>query len=261
MKLCLTIAGSDPSAGAGIQSDLKVFHNHACHGCSITSLETIQNTLGVKEVYLQNPEIIAKQIHALRQDFSFDAIKLGALGSEAIVRKILDSAILENSTVIIDPVFISSSGKELFSHNASEIYKEFLIKKAFLITPNIAEASALSNIEIKSIADMKKAAEIILKLGANAVLIKGGHLQGDYCIDLLLSNQGFLEIKNPKIKTKNTHGTGCYLSANITALIAKNISLIQAVTKACELTFRAIKTAPGLGNGNGPLNFLIKSED
>lgn len=261
MKTCLSIAGSDPSGGAGIQSDLKVFHNHACYGCSITTLETIQNTLGVKEIFVQQKEIITKQIGALEEDFRFDAIKLGALGNEIIVKEILASTILENSAVIIDPVFISSSGKELFSKNAAAIYKEFLLNKAFLITPNLDEASALAGINISTISEMKKAAEIILKLGANAVLIKGGHLAGDTCTDLLLSKSGFLEITNPKIETKNTHGTGCYLSATITALVAKKVPLESAVKKACELTYKAIKTAPRLGKGNGPLNFLIKSED
>lgn len=259
MKTCLTIAGSDPSGGAGIQSDLKVFQAQGCYGCSIATLETIQNTTGVKEVYLQKPEIIDKQIKALIEDFHFDAIKLSALGSEEIIRTILDSAILENSPVIVDPVFISSNGKELFSKNAAVIYSKLLVSKADIITPNILEASALTGVEINSLREMKIAAEKILKLGAKTVIIKGGHLTGEYCINLLLNEKGFLEIKNPKLETKNTHGTGCFFSASITALIAKDTRIEEAFEKSSKLTFEAIKSAPGLGKGQGPLNFLINS--
>ncbi|MEQ1790013.1 MAG: bifunctional hydroxymethylpyrimidine kinase/phosphomethylpyrimidine kinase [Rickettsiales bacterium] len=257
--ICLSIAGSDPSGGAGIQADLKVFQNHSCYGCSVTTLETIQNSLGVSEVYVQPSEIIRKQIQALSSDFEFNAIKLGALGDEDNLKTIIDSGILEKSPVIIDPIFHSTSGNALFSEDGHLLYQKFLLPKAFLVTPNLPEAALLSEMEIRTLADMKIAAEKIIKLGARSVLIKGGHLDSDLCIDLLLSDSEFTEIKNPRINSKHTHGTGCYLSASITAFLAKNMSLIDAVKLACKNTHEAIKTAPGLGKGQGPLNFLYKS--
>lgn len=257
--ICLSIAGSDPSGGAGIQADLKVFQNLACYGCSISTLETIQNTLGVKEVFINDSEIIRKQIQSLSEDFEFNAIKLGALGNENNLKTLINSGILEKQVVVIDPIFHSTSGNALFTKNGHLLYKELLLPRAFLITPNIQEAILLSEVEIKTLADMKVAAEKIAKLGARSVLIKGGHLDSQDCIDLLFTDSQFIEIRKPRIKSKHTHGTGCFLSANITALLAKNISLIEAVERACENTHEAIKSAPALGKGQGPLNFFIKS--
>ena len=239
---CLSIAGSDPSGGAGIQADLKVFQKQNCFGCSISTLETVQNSKGVKEIHINKPEVVLNQLNAL--NFNFSAIKLGALGNKEIIKSILNSKILENNKIILDPIIKSSNSVELFKNSDIEFLKSELLPKTFLITPNIPEAELLCGIEINSLDDIKKAAKKIkTESAAKNVLIKGGHLEGEDCIDILYANKRFIEFSNKKIPNKNVHGTGCFLSSNITALIAKGETLEKAVKQAIEITNISIQNS------------------
>ncbi len=247
---CLTIAGSDPSGGAGIQADLKVFQKHNCFGCSITTLETVQNSKGVTEIHLSDPKLVLKQLNTL--DYDLSVIKIGALGNKEIIKSILDSKILEDKKVILDPIISSSNNIELFKSSDLEFLKSELLPKTFLTTPNILEAELLSGIKIKSINEMKEAAK---KINAQNVLVKGGHLEGNECVDILYTNNSFIEFSNEKIlkdkNTKNVHGTGCFLSSNITALITKGETLEKAVSLAIKITNNSIKNST-----SGLLNFF-----
>jgi len=244
---CLTIAGSDPCGGAGIQADLKVFQAHNCFGCSVTTLETIQNPEEVLDVYINKPEIVLKQLKAL--NYNFAAIKIGALGNKEIIKAILESKILEDTKVIIDPIISSSNDFELFKKADLDFLKSELLPQAFLLTPNIPEAELLTGAKINSIEGMKKAAK---KIKAKNVLIKGGHLDGNKCVDILYTNNSFIELSNEKIKGKNPHGTGCFLSSNITSLIARGKTIESAIKDSINITNSSIQKSK-----NRLLNFLI----
>jgi hydroxymethylpyrimidine/phosphomethylpyrimidine kinase len=244
----LTIAGSDPSGGAGIQADLKTFHQFGVYGEAVITLLTVQNTAGVRRVEHIAPDLVEQQIQAVLEDIPPAAIKLGALGNIAIVEAV--AAALANSMVpiVIDPVMVSKHGAPLMDAGAIASFKRLLIPRAFLITPNLPEALALTGKE-----EMKAAAMALVESGARAVLIKGGHLPGDRSDDLLFHN-GWVAFPQERIETPHTHGTGCTLSAAITAQLANGIELQAAVARAKAFVTEAIRTAPGLGHGSGPLN-------
>ncbi len=246
--MALTIAGSDPSGGAGIQADLKTFHRFGVYGEAVITLLTVQNTVAVRRVECVAPDLVEQQIRAVLEDIPPDAIKLGALGNIAIIEAV--AAALAHSTIplVIDPVMISKHGAPLMNADAVASFKRLLIPRAFLITPNLPEALALTGED-----DPKAAAQALFESGARAVLIKGGHLEGERSDDLLLYN-GWTEFPQKRIETRHTHGTGCTLSAAITAELAKRLDLRQAVANAKAFVTEAIRTAPGLGHGSGPLN-------
>jgi len=252
--VALSIAGSDPSGGAGLQADLKTFHRLGVYGEAVVTLITVQNTLGVTRVDVLAPDLILEQIHAVCSDICPHAAKIGALGNRAVVEAVAAAAQKFTFPLVIDPVMISKHGAALIEEGAQSSLIKCLIPRAFLLTPNLEEASVLSGFPVNDVASMRKAAEKLASLGAKNVLIKGGHLDGD-AIDVLFEPaRGFHEYSSPRIASKHTHGTGCTYSAAITAELAKGIELRPAIALAKKFITEAIRTAPGLGSGTGPLN-------
>jgi hydroxymethylpyrimidine/phosphomethylpyrimidine kinase len=252
-SVALTIAGSDPSGGAGIQADLKTFHQMNVYGTAAITLITVQNTLGVERVDVLDPALIIAQVNAVLSDIPPAAVKTGALGNRAVVEAVATLADRLNVPLVVDPVMISKHGSPLLDDSAIEVVREVLMRRAFLIMPNLAEAETLSGVGVKTVDGMKKAAEALATLGARNVLVKGGHLDGA-AVDVLLANGEIHEFPGDRVETKNTHGTGCTLSAAVTAGLARGFDLVEAVGVAKHYVTEAIRTAPGLGSGVGPVN-------
>ena len=254
-RVALSIAGSDPSGGAGLQADLKTFHRIGVYGEAVVTLITVQNTRGVTRVEVLAPDLVLEQIHAVCSDIPPHAAKIGALGNQAVVEAVASAARTFTFPLVIDPVMISKHGAPLIEKAAQQALAACLIPRAFLLTPNLEEATVLAGFSVSDIASMREAAEKLVSLGAKNVLIKGGHLDADVAVDVLFEPQhGFHEFSTPRIATRDTHGTGCTYSAAITAELAKGARLRDAIGKAKEFITAAIRTAPGLGSGTGPLN-------
>ena len=249
----LTIAGSDPSGGAGLQADLKTFHQHGTFGTSVITLLTVQNTQKVSEVKMVDTEFVVAQLNAVLEDLPVVAAKTGALGSAEMIAAVASEAASFSFPLVVDPVMISKHGTPLLAESACDTLKSELLPHAFLITPNLDEAAALTGNTVDSIDTMKDAAKAIAALGPQNVLIKGGHLQGE-AIDILFSDDQFRQLNSPRLKTKHTHGTGCVTSAAITANLANGLSIVEAVVAAKKFITKAIETNPQLGNGYGPVN-------
>jgi hydroxymethylpyrimidine/phosphomethylpyrimidine kinase len=258
MALALTIAGSDPSGGAGIQADLKTFHQHGVYGMSVLTLLTVQNTVAVDAVEVLQPEFAMAQLSAVLEDLPPDAAKTGALGSREMVEAIAFAAADFLFPLVVDPVMISKHGAPLMSVAAASAVKDLLLPAATLLTPNLPEAAALTGMRVETLAEMREAASALLDLGPGAVLLKGGHLEGGESVDLLATPGGILELPARRIETRHTHGTGCSYSAAITANLALGYELEGAVRRAKEWIHRAIETNPGLGRGSGPVNHFAK---
>lgn len=251
--VALTIAGSDPSGGAGIQADLKTFHQFGVYGEAVVTLVTVQNSVRVARVEVLSPELVAEQIAAVLEDIPPAAAKTGALGSAEVVRAVAESAAGFAFPLVVDPVMISKHGTPLLAEDAVAALRDHLLPRAALLTPNVPEAEALACRPIHSPDDARAAARQIREMGARAVLIKGGHKEGD-ATDLLLDSAGFAEFPAPRIETRHTHGTGCTYSAAIAAGLAHGLNLRDAVARAKRFVHEAIRTAPGLGRGCGPVN-------
>jgi len=257
IPVAFSIAGSDPSGGAGIQADLKTFHQREVYGAAAVTLLTVQNTCRVSAVETLSPDIVEAQARAVIDDITPDAAKTGALGSEEIVRRLGQIADDFRFPLVVDPVMISKHGHALLTESARRALKEDLLPKAYLVTPNLPEAEELANMEVRDLAEMKEAAKKIASLGARAVLVKGGHLEGE-AVDVLYCNGETICLRAPRFSTRHTHGTGCTYSACITAELAKGRALNDAVATAKEFITRAIETAPGLGQGYGPVNHFAQ---
>jgi hydroxymethylpyrimidine/phosphomethylpyrimidine kinase len=253
VSVALSIAGSDPSGGAGIQADLKTFHQFGVYGEAVITLLTVQNTRSVNRVECLDPALVLEQLAAVLADIPPAAAKTGALGGPALIEALAAAATSFPFPLVIDPVMISKHGAPLLSPACLPVFRDQLVRRAALLTPNLPEAAALAGIEVASLAQMKQAALRLRDLGAAAVLVKGGHLEGG-AVDVLLSPSGFTEFPAPHIPTRHTHGTGCTYSAAITALLAKGYLLEDAVRNAKTFITEAIRTNPGLGAGNGPVN-------
>jgi len=251
--VALTIAGSDPSGGAGIQADLKTFHRFGVYGESAITLLTVQNTKHVARVEIMPVDLIRQQIEAIVSDIRPLAAKTGALGSADIVRVIAAMAESFTFPLVVDPVMVSKHGSRLLTPEAEDVIKSALLPQAALLTPNVAEAEALTGRSIQNEHDQEEAARALLALGCKAVLLKGGHLPGD-ATDVLCTPTDTIRFHGTRVETPHTHGTGCTYSAAITAGLALGKSLEMAVTEAKAFVQRAIETAPGLGGGHGPLN-------
>jgi hydroxymethylpyrimidine/phosphomethylpyrimidine kinase len=253
VPVALTIAGSDPSGGAGIQADLKTFHRFGVYGEAVITLLTVQNTQRVSRVVCMDPVLVRDQIEAVVADIPPGAAKTGALGTVAIVEAVAAVAERFAFPLVVDPVMISKHGLPLLDDNAVEALRERLLPHAALVTPNIPEAEALAGLKIAAREDAAEAARRIAELGPKAVLIKGGHWD-DRADDLLLFEGRLVELPAPHVDTPHTHGTGCTYSAAITAGLAGGTTLFAAVRAAKEFIHRAIETNPGLGRGRGPVN-------
>ncbi len=252
--VALSIAGSDPSGGAGIQADLKTFHQFGVYGEAVITLITVQNTRGIRRIRMLEPELVLEQIHAVIEDIPPGAAKTGALGlaAEAVAK----AAENFKFPLVVDPVFY---GTHWEGAAPRESLADQVIHRCFLITPNLDEAAMLAGFPVNDMESMHRAAEKIAAMGAANVLVKGGHLAGE-AADLLYSSKGFREYRAARIETAHTHGTGCTYSAAITAELAKGTPLEQAVERAKAFITRAIQTNPGLGQGAGPLNHHATEE-
>jgi len=254
--VALTIAGADPSGGAGIQADLKTFHQFGVYGEAAVTLIAVQNTLGVQRVECLDARLVADQIRAAIQDIPPAAAKTGALGDRAIVQAVAELARDFRFPLVVDPVLAGKTGAPLLAPGAIEDVKTLLLPNVFLLTPNLDEAAALSGIEVRTPAGMREAARKVAALGPEAVLVKGGHLEGD-AVDILYFRGQWTEFTSPRIETRHTHGTGCTFSAAITASLARGLDLGEAVREAKRYITEAIRTNPGLGAGAGPLNHHV----
>lgn len=258
MKKVLTIAGSDSGGGAGIQADLKTFSARGVYGMSVITALTAQNTIGVQGVYEILPSFVEKQIDSVMSDMGADAWKTGMLSDSEIIRVVADRAQKYNiKLLVIDPVMIAKSGDLLLNQKAIAALISDLIPLAFVITPNHHEAQTLTGLTIENLADAREAAKKIHNQGAKNVVIKGGHLPDiKNAIDLLYDGRNFIEFHAPRIKTKNTHGTGCTFTSAIAAELAKGNNIKSAVHTAKAYLTAAIQKADDLeiGKGHGPTN-------
>jgi len=251
--VALTIAGSDPSGGAGIQADLKTFHQFEVYGMSVLTVVTVQNSVSVTDVLPLEASIVERQLEAVIEDIPPDAAKVGALGSAAIIDVVGAWVDRLPIPVVVDPVMISTHGQALMPESATQAFLDYLLPFAYLVTPNLHEASLLAGIEVDSLATMEEAAKRIADHGCRNVLVKGGHLTSEP-VDLLWTDGEVRTFRSERHNTPHTHGTGCTFSAAITALLAHQLTLTQAVEQAKSFISEAIRTAPGLGRGNGPVN-------
>ncbi|MFS8056234.1 bifunctional hydroxymethylpyrimidine kinase/phosphomethylpyrimidine kinase [Rhizobium sp. BR 317] len=253
----LSIAGSDPSGGAGIQADLKAFSARGVYGMAALTALTAQNTQGVSGVHPVPAEFVAEQIRAIFADVRLDAVKIGMIANAAIAEAVADALTPhEGVPIVLDPVMIAKGGTALLAADAVDILTERLLPLATLLTPNLPEAAALLHEpEAENRETMARQAEALVRLGARAVLVKGGHLAGDESPDVLASPEGLTWFEAGRVPTRNTHGTGCTLSSALAAEIAKGSTLPKAVAAAKEYLAGAVAAAETLsvGTGHGPV--------
>jgi hydroxymethylpyrimidine/phosphomethylpyrimidine kinase len=255
LAVALTIAGSDSGGGAGIQADLKTFHAFGVFGTSAITAITVQNTLGVSAVHAIPVDIVTAQIAAVASDLRPAACKTGMLATRELVEAVA-AAITTHALphYVLDPVMVATSGDRLLDEDAADAVLHELVPLARLVTPNLDEAGILVGFAVADVTGMRRAAHMLVDAGAGAALIKGGHLPDDELVDVLFDGTEMHEFRRARLHTRNTHGTGCTLSAAITAALAQDFPLITAVELALDYVHRAIAGAPNLGSGNGPLS-------
>jgi hydroxymethylpyrimidine/phosphomethylpyrimidine kinase len=250
----LIIAGSDSGGGAGIQADIKTVTVLGGYAATAITAITVQNTLGVQDVFKVPPAMVSAQARAVLDDIGADAFKTGMLGGRAMVEAVADIlAAAPEIPAVVDPVMIAKGGQSLLSDKALSALLNRLVPLATLLTPNAPEAEALTGISITDLDGQRRAAEALMALGARAVLLKGGHLPGERVIDLLATPDGETLLEGPRVETRHTHGTGCTLASACAAGLAQGLPLSEAVARAWAYTAEAIRRAPGLGAGHGPL--------
>lgn len=251
----LTIAGFDPSGGAGVLADIKTFEAFGCYGLAVITSVTFQNTQRVFGVINQSVQIIQQQLDPLLDDFKISAIKIGMLPTAEIVSTVAGYIRAHPvPVVVVDPVIQSSSGFDLIDENALNALKTELIPLASLVTPNLVEAQRISGGVSNKHLETERAAEAILGLGVGAVLITGGDAESSFATDLLLDSQGMMHYSRERIHSKHTHGTGCTFASALACLLVRDRSLREAVPIAKEYVAKAIAGAPEAGLGSGPLN-------
>lgn len=249
----LTIAGSDPSGGAGLQADLKTLHQHGVYGMAVVTLITVQNTQAVTRVEVLDAGLVGQQLDAVLADIPPGAAKTGALGNAAVIEAVAARARTLGCPLVVDPVMVSKHGHALLQPDAVQALTTKLLPVTTLLTPNTHEAAALLGRPVATLSDAREAARRLVDLGPKAVLVKGGHLEGDP-VDVLFHGGRLLELPAPRIATQHTHGTGCTYSAAITARLALGLDLEDAVASAKVWLTEALRTAPGVGKGIGPVN-------
>jgi len=253
----LIIAGSDSSGGAGIQADIKTATSLGVYAMTAITAITAQNTKGVKSVIPIKPKEIFNQISYTVEDIKPNAIKIGMLHSIPVIKEVIKSIKkYKFKNIVLDPVMISKSGIELISKNSIVHLKKNLIRFATLVTPNIPEAERLTEVKIYKLKDMVKAGKEILKLGAEYVLIKGGHMKGNKIQNILITKKLVKIFISKKIKTKHTHGTGCTLSSAIASYLSIGYSIEKACDSSINYVYKAIEQHPGFGKGYGPVNHV-----
>jgi hydroxymethylpyrimidine/phosphomethylpyrimidine kinase len=251
----LTIAGSDSGGGAGIQADLKTFQALGVYGMSAITAVTVQNTKGVSGFEEVSPDTVADQVRAVVTDIGVDSAKTGMLASTAIIEAVAE-AVRETGVpnLVVDPVFVSKHGHPLLHEDAVDSLRSRMLPLSVLVTPNLSEAAGLAGFPVNTPIDMERAGRSILDLGAGAVLVKGGHLEGGDATDLLVTSEGVQPFTAERVDTPHTHGTGCVLSAAIAAYLARGDDLLEAVRKGKAFVTEAIRAALEIGQGIGPVN-------
>ena len=253
----LIIAGSDSSGGAGIQADIKTVTSLGCYAMTAITAVTAQNTTGVKSIIPIKPKEIFNQINFTINDIRPNSEKIGMLHSKQVIKVVIQSLnSIKTQKVVLDPVMVAKGGTKLISNSAILYTKNKLIKKIFLITPNIPEAEILTSIKIKCTQDMIKAGKILLTLGAKNVLIKGGHLKSKIMYDILINKKIVRIFQSKRYNTKNTHGTGCTLSSAIATYLSCGKDLIKSCELGIKYVNEAIKSDLNFGKGNGPINHI-----
>ncbi len=253
----LIIAGSDSSGGAGIQADIKTVTSLGSYAMTAITAVTAQNTTGVKSIVGIKPKEISNQIEFSAKDIQPQAVKIGMLHSKQVIKAVIKSLKKLNiKKIVLDPVMVAKGGTKLINSSAIHYIQKKLIKNTFLITPNIPEAEILTKSKINNIDDMIKAGKILVNLGANNILIKGGHLRSNRMYDILINKKLIKIFKNRKYNSKNTHGTGCTLSSAITTYLSCGKDLIKSCELGIKYVNEAIKSNLKLGKGNGPINHL-----
>ena len=259
MRSALTIAGSDSGAGAGIQADLKTFAAHGVFGTTVVTAVTAQNTLGVTMIEAVSSDLVTAQLEAVMSDIGADAAKTGMLANAAIVEAVAAAVQdLDIPYLVVDPVMAASAGGRLLDEDAVAAMRSELLPRAFLVTPNVPEAEALSQVEIRTDHDRRQAAGRIASMGPAAVVITGGHLPGDEITDVLFWRGTFHEFRTHRVAGDHTHGTGCTFAAALTSHLALGHALTDALPRAQHYVAEAIRHAPGLGRGRGPMNHFWK---
>jgi hydroxymethylpyrimidine/phosphomethylpyrimidine kinase len=253
----LTIAGSDSSGGAGIQADLKTFTVLGVYGMSAITALTAQNTRGVSASLAVEPAFVRAQIDAVASDIGIDAAKTGMLATAAIVGAVADAVRAHHiAPLVVDPVMVAQSGARLLADDACAVLRTTLLPLATVLTPNVPEAEALLGRRITSVADLRDAAERLHGLGAQAVLMKGGHLTGDEAVDVLFDGADLHELRRPRVVTRHTHGTGCMTAAALAVGLARGLTVLDAAREAKRFVTAAIRGGLALGHGDGPANPL-----
>jgi hydroxymethylpyrimidine/phosphomethylpyrimidine kinase len=258
VKIALTIAGSDSGGGAGIQADLKTFHQFGVFGTSVMTAVTAQNTVGVRAWESVSVGLVTRQLEALAADLPPHGVKSGMLGAAAVVEAV--AALMARHrfpNYVLDPVMVATSGDRLLERDAEQLVVRRLVPLATLVTPNLDEATVLVGDTVRTADDMERAGRALVRLGAQAALVTGGHLTGPDVVDVLVAEGRARRYTYPRLETTSTHGTGCTLSAAVTAGLALGRPLERAVTDALDFVHRAMAAAPGLGAGHGPLNHFV----
>jgi hydroxymethylpyrimidine/phosphomethylpyrimidine kinase len=250
----LIIAGSDSGGGAGVQADIKTVTALGGYAASAITAITVQNTLGVSAAYPVPPEVIDAQARAVLEDIGADVIKTGMLGDAEVVELVAQLLDYAGVPAVIDPVMVAKGGARLLADDAVAPVKSLLIRRAALLTPNAPEAEILSGVPVETADDLRRAGEVLLGLGAGAVLMKGGHVPGDRVVDVLMTPYGETVFEGERIDTRHTHGTGCTLASACAVGLAQRLSLEAAAARAWDYVHRAMLQAPGLGRGHGPLD-------
>jgi hydroxymethylpyrimidine/phosphomethylpyrimidine kinase len=260
--IALTIAGSDSGGGAGIQADLKTFHQFGVFGTSVLTAVTAQNTRGVSAVHPIPLDVVRAQIEALAQDLRPAAFKSGMLATTQLVETVSESIEAHGfEGYVMDPVMVSSTGARLLDDDAIGALIELLIPQAMLVTPNLHEARILTGLRVEGIEGQREAARALVDLGAEAALVKGGHGRDTALVDFFWDGVTERSWTHPRVDTPHTHGTGCTLSAAIAAQLAREVPLVEAVERGLDFVARAIASAPGLGGGRGPLDFFVQPSE
>lgn len=264
-KVCLSIAGLDPSGGAGILADVKTFGAFGCYGAAAVTSVTFQNTVGVFGAAHETAESVRRQVEAIYGDLKVSAVKTGMLPTRGIISTIADMmGEFRVSRLVVDPVVRSTSGYDLISDSALKVLIQKLFPLAVVVTPNLQEAERITGMKIGSEPDIEKAAGLMLSMGAGSVLIKGGHftskIRSGKATDFLFTGRDVRTFESRYIKTKATHGTGCTLSSAIASNLALGLSLKDSVGVAKDYVFDAIRTAPRIGHGHSPVNHLVRTE-
>ncbi len=257
--MALTVAGSDSGGGAGIQADLRTFHAFGVFGTSAIVALTAQNTTGVRSVHAVPLGMVRDQVDMVVEDLSPGAVKTGMLATAALVA--LVGELLEEhglTRYVLDPVMVATSGARLLDEDAEASVARLLVPRAALVTPNLDEARILTGLAVEGEDGQREAARALVEMGAGAALVKGGHGSGEELVDLLWDGHAERVWRRRRIDTRNTHGTGCTLSAAITAGLAQGWPLEEAVDQGLDFVARAIATAPGLGRGHGPVNHFVE---